>query len=198
MDVLEGGGAISPIELARVTKREARAGTRLACQVTIKQDIAVRVPDEILDVEQRECRVRLNDSVTPMIKELVLELPAGEQMDFRSGSYVQITAPTSQSAIFRIRHSSALPGGLGSARPLAIDVDVDQRRNPGLLHGELSSRRRGCHYTRRQAGPAAARSPGRCAARYRIVLHVLHSCPATRSWLRGPLAISLLPTRKTK
>lgn len=93
VEVLEGGGAISPIELARVTKREARVGTRLACQVSIKQDMTVHVPDEVLDVEQRECKVRSNDSVTPMIKELVLELPAGEQMDFRSGSYVQITAP---------------------------------------------------------------------------------------------------------
>ncbi len=91
--VREGGGAILPIELARVTKREARRGTRLACQVPIKRDIVVRVPDEVLGVEQWECTVRSNENVATMIKELVLELPPGEQIDFRAGSYVQVNAP---------------------------------------------------------------------------------------------------------
>ena len=73
--VLDGGGAILPIELARVTKREARAGSRLACQVPVKQDMTVRVPDEVFGVEQWECTVRSNENVATMIKELVLELP---------------------------------------------------------------------------------------------------------------------------
>ena len=91
--VLEGGGTILPIELTRLTKREARAGTRLACQVPLRQDITVRVPDEVFGVNQWACTVRSNENVTPMIKELVLELPPGEEMRFRAGSYVQITAP---------------------------------------------------------------------------------------------------------
>ncbi len=91
--VLSGGGAILPIELAQVMKREARAGTRLACQVPIKQNMTVRVPDEAFGVEQWQCIVRSNDNVSTMIKELVLELPAGEEITFRAGSYIQITVP---------------------------------------------------------------------------------------------------------
>jgi len=91
--VLEGGGAILPIELARVTKREERAGTRLACQVRIKRDMRIRVPDEIFGVEQWQCTVRSNENVSTMIKELVLELPPGEEINFRAGSYIQVTAP---------------------------------------------------------------------------------------------------------
>ncbi|MDH3740439.1 MAG: NADH:ubiquinone reductase (Na(+)-transporting) subunit F [Hyphomicrobiales bacterium] len=91
--VLEGGGAIMPIEQARITKREAKQGTRLACQIPVRRDMSVRVPDEIFGVQEWQCTVRSNSNVATMIKELVLELPAGEEINFRAGSYVQITAP---------------------------------------------------------------------------------------------------------
>jgi Na+-transporting NADH:ubiquinone oxidoreductase subunit F len=91
--VLEGGGAIMPIEQARITKREAKHGTRLACQVPVRRDMSVRVPDEIFGVQEWQCAVRSNNNVATMIKELVLELPAGEEIKFRAGSYVQIAAP---------------------------------------------------------------------------------------------------------
>jgi Na+-transporting NADH:ubiquinone oxidoreductase subunit F len=91
--VLAGGGAILPIELAQVTKRQAIAGERLACQVPVRQNMTVRVPDEIFGVEKWRCTVVSNDNVSTVIKELVLELPAGEDVVFRAGSYVQITAP---------------------------------------------------------------------------------------------------------
>ena len=93
--VLEGGGSILPIELSQVSKREAKAGTRLACQVVMKQDMAVRVPDEVFGVEHMRCTVRSNRNVAPLIKELVLELPAGRELVFRAGSYVQLAAPPS-------------------------------------------------------------------------------------------------------
>lgn len=94
--VFRGGGAILPIELNRVTKREANAGVRLACQVTVNQDMVVRVPEEVLGVRQWRCVVRSNDNVATMIKELVMALTPGETMSFRAGSYVQITAPPYQ------------------------------------------------------------------------------------------------------
>jgi Na+-transporting NADH:ubiquinone oxidoreductase subunit F len=94
--VLQGGGAILPIELVKVTKREAKAGVRLACQVTVDQDMIVRVPEVVLGVRQWRCIVRSNNNVATMIKELVLELPPGETMNFRAGSYVQIAAPPYQ------------------------------------------------------------------------------------------------------
>jgi Na+-transporting NADH:ubiquinone oxidoreductase subunit F len=94
--VLEGGGAILPTEAAQMTRREAAEGTRLACQVAVKRDMAVRVPEEVFGVKEWTCRVRSNANVATLIKELVLELPPGETMDFRAGSYVQIACPAYQ------------------------------------------------------------------------------------------------------
>jgi Na+-transporting NADH:ubiquinone oxidoreductase subunit F len=91
--VVEGGGVILPTESAQITKREAAEGTRLACQVTVKQDIAVQVPEEVFGVKQWECTVHSNANVATLIKQLVLKLPPGETVEFRAGSYVQITCP---------------------------------------------------------------------------------------------------------
>jgi len=91
--VLKGGGVIMPIEQARVTKREAKQGVRLACQVAVRDNISVQVPDEVFGVEQWQCKVQSNENVATMIKELVLELPQGREISFRAGSYIQITAP---------------------------------------------------------------------------------------------------------
>ncbi len=91
--VLKGGGEILPTEMVHITKREARQGARLACQVTLKQDMIVQVPDEVFGVKQWQCTVRSNRSIATLIKELVLDLPPGETVDFRAGSYVQIACP---------------------------------------------------------------------------------------------------------
>ena len=91
--VMEGGGAILPTEEQHISKREAREGERLSCQVTVKQDMKIRVPEEVFGVKQWTCRVRSNDNVATFIKELVLELPEGEHVDFRAGGYIQITCP---------------------------------------------------------------------------------------------------------
>ncbi len=91
--VLDGGGPVQPIERAQITAREVADGTRLACQVTIKPDLSVAVPEEAFGVSQWQCRVRSTRSVATLMKELVLELPAGETIDFRAGSYVLIDCP---------------------------------------------------------------------------------------------------------
>jgi Na+-transporting NADH:ubiquinone oxidoreductase subunit F len=93
VDVLSGGGAILPTETARISKREAAQGARLACQVTVRQEMAVRVPEEVFGVKHWECTVRSNANIATLMKELVLDLPPGESIDFRAGSYVQITCP---------------------------------------------------------------------------------------------------------
>ena len=93
VDVLEGGGAILPTEAAQMTKREVAGGTRLACQVAIKRDMAVRMPEEVFGVVHWECTVRSAYNVATLMREIVLELPKGESIDFRAGSYVQITCP---------------------------------------------------------------------------------------------------------
>jgi len=91
--VLEGGGAILPTEESHITRREAAMGDRLSCQVSVKQDMEIEVPEEVFGVRKWECTVRSNDNVATFIKELVLDLPKGENVDFRAGGYIQIEAP---------------------------------------------------------------------------------------------------------
>ncbi|MDC9725062.1 MAG: NADH:ubiquinone reductase (Na(+)-transporting) subunit F [Gammaproteobacteria bacterium] len=91
--VFDGGGSILPTELSHITKREAADGERLACQVAVKQDMKIQVPEEVFGVKKWECTVRSNDNVATFIKELVLELPTGENVNFRAGGFIQIEAP---------------------------------------------------------------------------------------------------------
>ncbi|PLW78372.1 NADH:ubiquinone reductase (Na(+)-transporting) subunit F [Cohaesibacter celericrescens] len=91
--VLEGGGSILPTEETHINKREAKRGDRLSCQVAVKQDMDIEVPEEVFGVKKWECTVRSNHNVATFIKELVLELPKGEDVGFRAGGYIQIEAP---------------------------------------------------------------------------------------------------------
>jgi Na+-transporting NADH:ubiquinone oxidoreductase subunit F len=91
--VFEGGGAILPTETAHINKREAAQGDRLSCQVTVKQPMRIRVPEEVFGVRKWECTVRSNRNVATFIKELVLELPEGEEVPFRAGGYIQMECP---------------------------------------------------------------------------------------------------------
>ncbi len=91
--VLEGGGAILPTETSQITRREAADHQRLSCQVTVKQDMRIQVPDEVFGVKKFDCVVRSNRNVASFIKELVLELPEGQEMDFQAGGYIQIECP---------------------------------------------------------------------------------------------------------
>lgn len=91
--VLEGGGDILPTEETHINKGAAREGVRLSCQVTIKQNMKVEVPEEVFGVKKWKCKVRSNHNVATFIKELVLELPAGESVPFRAGGYIQIERP---------------------------------------------------------------------------------------------------------
>jgi Na+-transporting NADH:ubiquinone oxidoreductase subunit F len=89
----DGGGSILPTEETHITKREASCGDRLSCQVAVRQDMNIEVPEEVFGVKQWRCKVRSNDNVATFIKELVLELPDGENVDFRAGGYIQIECP---------------------------------------------------------------------------------------------------------
>jgi len=93
VNVLEGGGALLPTEVGHVSRGEAREGCRLSCQVKVKQDMKIEIPAEIFSVKQWQCTVRSNDNVATFIKELVLQLPAGDGVPFRAGGYIQIECP---------------------------------------------------------------------------------------------------------
>ncbi len=91
--IKSGGGDILPTETAHINKREAKEGYRLSCQVNVKQDLELELPAEIFSISKWECRVRSNICRSTFIKELVLELPEGADLDFRAGGYIQIEAP---------------------------------------------------------------------------------------------------------
>ena len=91
--VHSGGGDILDTEKGHISKGEAREGCRLSCQVAVKQDMEVEVPEEAFETKKWECVVRSNDNVATFIKELVLELPEGEDVAFKAGGYIQIECP---------------------------------------------------------------------------------------------------------
>ena len=91
--VLKGGGEILPTEASHFNKREVREGWRLSCQVAVKQDMDIEVEESFLGVKRWECEVVSNDNVATFIKELVLKLPDGEDVNFRAGGYVQLECP---------------------------------------------------------------------------------------------------------
>ncbi|MBT3299799.1 MAG: NADH:ubiquinone reductase (Na(+)-transporting) subunit F [Candidatus Marinimicrobia bacterium] len=91
--IFEGGGEILPTEINHINRKSARDHWRLACQVKVKEDMKIQIPDEIFSIKKWECTVRSNNGMATFIKELVLELPKGENLDFRAGGYIQIDIP---------------------------------------------------------------------------------------------------------
>ena len=91
--IKEGGGSLLPTETGFITPGEARRGCRLACQVKVKGDMRIEVAPEIFSVRKWSCRVISNRNVATFIKELKLELPAGDEVPFRAGGYVQLECP---------------------------------------------------------------------------------------------------------
>ncbi len=91
--ILEGGGEILPTEQDHISKREAREGERLSCQVNVKQDMKIELPEEVFGIKKWDCEVISNDNKATFIKELVLKIPNGESVPFRAGGYIQIEAP---------------------------------------------------------------------------------------------------------
>lgn len=93
VQVLEGGGTILPTETGFFSRKEIKEGYRLGCQVKIKDNIKIQVPESTLSVKKLECEVISNKNVATFIKEFTVKLPAGEHLDFKSGEYIQIDIP---------------------------------------------------------------------------------------------------------
>ena len=91
--VAQGGGEILPTELSLVNRKERKQQIRLACQVKVKQDMEIRIPDEIFNIKKYETTVVSNENVATFIKELVLKLDPGEHLDFKAGAFIQIDIP---------------------------------------------------------------------------------------------------------
>ncbi|TPV95675.1 MAG: NADH:ubiquinone reductase (Na(+)-transporting) subunit F [Myxococcales bacterium FL481] len=93
VNIHDGGGSVLPTELGHISRGELREGCRLACQVKVKSDMKIELEPEMFDIRKWKAKVRSNDNVATFIKELVLELPAGEHVPFRAGGYIQIECP---------------------------------------------------------------------------------------------------------
>lgn len=91
--ILSGGGEILPTEAHYFTRKQQQSNWRLGCQVKVKQDMEIIIPQKILGIKKWECEVVSNENLATYIKELVVKLPKGEFMEFESGSYIQIDGP---------------------------------------------------------------------------------------------------------
>ncbi len=91
--VEEGGGDVLPTEVGHLSRKEQQEGVRLACQVKVKQDMRISVPEEIFGIKKWECEVVSNYNVATFIKEFVVKLPEGETLEFESGGYIQVDVP---------------------------------------------------------------------------------------------------------
>ena len=91
--VEEGGGDVLPTEVGHLSRQEKKDNVRLACQVKVKQNMNIRVPEEIFGIKKWECEVVSNYNVSTFIKEFVVKLPPGETLNFEAGGYIQIDVP---------------------------------------------------------------------------------------------------------
>ena len=91
--VLAGGGDILPTEQQHINFRDAKENWRLSCQVKVRDDLQVQVPDEVFSINKWQCEVISNNSVATFIREFVLRMPEGEELNHKSGGYIQIEVP---------------------------------------------------------------------------------------------------------
>ena len=91
--VMEGGGDILPTETGFISRKMAKDHWRLGCQVKVKNDLKIKVPESVLGVKKWECTVVSNRNISTFLKEFVVKLPEGEHLKFRSGGYIQIDIP---------------------------------------------------------------------------------------------------------
>ena len=91
--VKEGGGQILPTEKGQISKPEQKEGTRLSCQLKVKEDLKIEVPPEVMEIKKFEATVRSNDNVATFIKELIVDLPEGVDLNFKAGGYIQMDVP---------------------------------------------------------------------------------------------------------
>jgi Na+-transporting NADH:ubiquinone oxidoreductase subunit F len=96
--VESGGRDILPTELAHLTRKQRLEGVRVSCQLKVKEDMRIRIPDEIFNIKKYKATVVSNENVATFIKELILKLDPGQKLEFKSGAYVQIDIPPYQAS----------------------------------------------------------------------------------------------------
>lgn len=137
--VVEGGGEMLPTEESHFTRRQAKEGWRLSCQTPVKQDMQIRVPEEVFGVKKWECTVESNPNVATFIKELTLRLPDGE----RGLSCRRLRAagmPAARGRVQGLRYPAGISRRLGQVQHVALRVEGRRDGDPRLLDGQLPGR----------------------------------------------------------
>ena len=117
-----GGGSILPTETGHLSRSEQKENVRLSCQVKVKEDMEIRIPEEIFGIKKWECEVVSNYNMASFIKEFVVKLPEGELLNFESGGYIQIDVPPIE-INFKDMDISPLPGDSGGKDKFKAEWD---------------------------------------------------------------------------
>ena len=160
LQVLDGGGTILPTETGFFSRKQIKEGWRLGCQVKVKDNLQIAVPESALSVKKLECEVISNDNVATFIKEFTVRLPEGEHIDFKSGEYIQIDIPEYEAdfsdmgvapiymgdwekyGITSLKYKNTEPTirAYSMASYPAAEVQEHRAHDPRLLHGLVSGR----------------------------------------------------------
>ena len=135
--VLHGGGALLPTEESMVSRNEASQHVRLACQVSVREDIQVEIPEEVFGVRKWECEVRSTYGLSTFIKEICLELPAGEEVPFRAGGYIQVECPPYQAKFSDFEIEAQYRDTWDEYKLWRFECRLHDRYDPGVLDGQL-------------------------------------------------------------
>ena len=139
--VLEGGGDILPTETGFITRKMAKDHWRLGCQVKVKENLKIQVPEAVLGVKKWECTVVSNRNISTFLKEFVVKLPEGENLKFRSGGYIQIDIPKYDAIKFSdMDVDRGLPRRLGQVQDVGSGDDQPRAYVPRLLDGQPPGR----------------------------------------------------------
>lgn len=96
VQVLDGGGDVTPVEEGHLTRAEKKSNVRLSCQVKVRDDLKIKVPDELFSIKNFDVTVVSNNNVATFIKEVVFKLDPGDELKFKAGGYIQIEVPNGQ------------------------------------------------------------------------------------------------------
>lgn len=180
VQVMQGGGEVLPTETVHLSRREVKDHWRLACQVKVRENMAIDVPASVLSIKEWECTVISNRNVATFIKEFIVALPPGEHMDFIPGSYAQIKIPPYtmdyDKDIDKAIDRGGVSAGMGEVRAFQPQGFQQGDHREGLLDGKLSRRGRPHHADCAHSHSAyeaetADRIHGR-ASGHRIKLHI--------------------------
>lgn len=151
--VEEGGGDILPTELSLVSRKERLDHVRLACQLKVKQDLKIRIPEEIFNIQKFNATVVSNENVATFIKELVLKLDEGEAVDFTAGAYMQIDVPEYQADFSNFEVAEAYRGAWERFDLLSLQAGTDEPVNRAYSLANPPSEKGVLRFTIRIATP---------------------------------------------